>query len=108
MRKSLFSIVTASVLVTGVGLAGAQTTTSTTTTWTPEQGTAITQYSTTQHYQSYSQPGVTVGTVLPDAVTVYPLPPTVEVPSANSYSYSIVNNQPVVVERTTRKVVHVW
>ena len=108
MRKSLFTIVTASALMAGAGLAGAQTTTSTTTTWTPEQGTAITQYSTTQHYQSYSQPGVTVGTVLPDAVTVYPLPPTVEVPSANSYSYSIVNNQPVVVERTSRKVVHVW
>jgi hypothetical protein len=108
MRKSLFSIVTASALVTGAGLAGAQTTTTTTTTWTPEQGTAITQYSTTQHYQSFSEPDVTVGTVLPQTVTVYPLPPTVEVPSPNSYSYTIVNNQPVVVDRTTRQVVHVW
>jgi len=108
MRKSLFSIVTASALVTGVGLAGAQTTTTTTTTWTPEQGTAITQYSTTQHYQSFSDPGVTVGTVLPQTMTVYPLPPTVQVPSPDSYSYTIVNNQPVVVERTTRRVVHVW
>jgi hypothetical protein len=108
MRKSLFCIVTASALVTGAGLAGAQTTTTTTTTWTPEQGTAITQYSTTQHYQSYSEPGVTVGTVLPQTVTVYPLPPTVEVPSPDSYSYTIVNNQPVVVERTTRRVIHVW
>jgi hypothetical protein len=108
MRKSLFSIVTATALVTSAGLAGAQTTTSTTTTWTPEQGTAITQYSTTQHYQSFSDPSVTVGTVLPQTVTVYPLPPTVEVPSADNYSYTIVNNQPVVVERTTRRVVHVW
>jgi hypothetical protein len=108
MRKSLFSIVTASALVAGTGLAGAQTTTTTTTTWTPQQGTAITQYSTTQHYQSYSEPGVTVGTVLPQTVTVYPLPPTVEVPSPNSYSYTIVNNQPVVIDRTTRRVVHVW
>ena len=108
MRKSLFSIVTASVLVSGAGLAGAQSTTTTTTTWTPEQGSQITQYSTTQHYQSYSEPGVTVGTVLPQTVTVYPLPPTVEVPSPNTYSYTIVNNQPVVVERTTRRVVHVW
>jgi hypothetical protein len=107
MRKSLFSIVTASVLVSGAGLAGAQTTT-TTTTWTPEQGTAITQYSTTQHYQSYSQPGVAVGTVLPQAVTVYPLPPTVEVPSPDAYSYTIVNNEPVVVDRSTRRVIHVW
>ena len=108
MRKSLFSIVTASALLAGAALAGAQTSTTTTTTWTPEQGTAITQYSTTQHYQSYSEPNVTVGTVLPQAVTVYPLPPTVQVPSPDSYSYSIVNNQPVVVDRTTRQVVHVW
>ena len=108
MRKSLFSIVTASALLAGAGLAGAQTSTTTTTTWTPEQGTAITQYSTTQHYQSNSEPTVTVGTVLPQAVTVYPLPPTVQVPSPDSYSYSIVNNQPVVVDRTTRQVVHVW
>jgi hypothetical protein len=108
MRKSLFSIVTASALVAGAGLAVAQTSTTTTTTWTPQQGTAITQYSTTQHYQSFSQPGVTVGAVLPQTVTVYPLPPTVQVPSPDSYSYTIVNNQPVVVDRTTRQVVHVW
>ena len=109
MRKSLFSIVTATVLVSGAGLAGAQqTTTTTTTTWTPDQGAAITQYSTTQHYQSFNDPGVAVGTVLPQTVTVYPLPPTVAVPSPDSYSYTIVNNQPVVVERTTRRVVHVW
>ncbi len=108
MSKSLFAIVTASVLVSGAGLAGAQTTTTTTTTWTADQGAAITQYSTTQHYQSFSDPGVTVGTVLPQTVTVYPLPPTVSVPSPESYSYTIVNNQPVVVERTTRQVVHVW
>jgi hypothetical protein len=108
MRKSLFSIVTASALVAGAGLAVAQTSTTTTTTWTPEQGTAITQYFTTQHYQSFSQPGVTAGAVLPQTVTVYPLPPTVQVPSPDSYSYTIVNNQPVVVDRTTRQVVHVW
>jgi hypothetical protein len=108
MRKSLFSVVTASVLVAGAGLAAAQTTTTTTTTWTPEEGSAITQYSTTQGYQSYTQPDVTVGTVLPQTVTVYPLPPTVAVPSPNTYSYTIVNNQPVVVDRTTRRVVHVW
>ena len=50
MRKSLFSIVTASALLSGAGLASAQTTTTTTTQWTPEEGTAITTYSTTQHY----------------------------------------------------------
>lgn len=110
MRKSLFSIVTASALVSGVGLASAQTTTTTTTQWTPDQGTAITQYSTTQHYQSFSDPALTptVGAVLPGTVTVYALPQTVVAPTPGAYSYSIVNNQPVVVETTTRKVVHTW
>jgi hypothetical protein len=80
MRRSLFSIVTASVLLTGVGLAAAQTTTTTTTQWTPYQGTAIT-YSTTQKYTSFSDPNwtPTVGMVLPGTVTVYPLPSTVVV-----------------------------
>lgn len=110
MRKSWISIVSASALLASAGVASAQTTTTTTTTWTPQEGTAITQYSTTQHYQAYSDPGLqpSVGAVLPPAVTVYPLPPTVAVPAPQQYSYSIVNNQPVVVERTTRRVVHVW
>jgi hypothetical protein len=111
MRKSLFSIVTASALLVGAGLASAQTSTTTTTTqWTPDQGTAITQYSTSQHYQSYSDPALTptVGTVLPGSVTVYALPQTVVPPTPGSYSYSVINNQPVVVDTTTRKVVHTW
>jgi hypothetical protein len=110
MRKPLFSAVIACALLAGAGLAAAQTTTTTTTTWTPAQGTAITQYSTTQHYQAYTDPSLTpsVGTALPPAVTVYPLPSTVNVPSPDRYSYSIVNNEPVVVERSTRRIVHVW
>jgi hypothetical protein len=111
MRKSLFSIVTASALLAGAGLASAQSTTTTTTTqWTPAQGTAMTQYSTTQKYQSYSDPALmpTVGMALPETVTVYPMPSTVVAPPPGSYSYSIINNQPVVVETTTRKVVHTW
>jgi hypothetical protein len=110
MRKSLFSIVTASALLAGTGLASAQTTTTTTTQWTPNQGSAITQYSTTQHYQSFSDPALTptVGMALPGTVTMYPLPQTVVPPTPGSYSYSIINNQPVVVDTTTRKVVHTW
>jgi len=110
IRKSLFSIVTASALLAGAGLASAQTTTTTTTQWTPAQGTAMAQYSTTQKYQSFSDPALTptVGMALPEAVTVYPLPTTVLAPPAGSYSYSIINNQPVVVDTTTRKVVHTW
>jgi len=68
------------------------------------------QYSTSQNYQSYSDPALTptVGMVLPGAVTVYPLPQTMNVPSPENYSYSIINNQPVVINRTSREVVHAW
>jgi hypothetical protein len=110
MKQSLFSIVTASVFVAGVGLASAQTATTTTTTWTTGQGTAITDYSTTQRYASFSDPTMqpTVGFVLPGTVTMYPLPATMNVPNAELYDYSLINGHPVIVERTTRKVIHTW
>ncbi len=110
MRRSLFSIVTASVFLVGIGLASAQTTTTNTTTWTTDQGSAIREYSTSKHYSSFSDPSLNpnVGTVLPSTVTVYPLPETMNVPDADHYSYSIINNNPVVVNRTTRTVVHSW
>ena len=50
----------------------------------------------------------TVGTVLPPAVTVYPLPKTVEVPQPERYSYGIINEHPVVIQRDNRTVVHTW
>jgi len=110
MRRSLFSLVTASVLLTGAGLAAAQTTTSTTSTWTNDQATAITSYSTTQKYRSYAAPEfhATVGIELPQDAALYPLPETLKIPDADHYSYSIINDHPVIVERTTRKVVHSW
>jgi hypothetical protein len=110
MRKSLFSIVTASVVVAGAGLASAQTTSTTTTTWTNDQGTTMREYSTTNHYNSFTDPALkpNVGMEIPSTVTMYPLPDTITVPAAKTYSYTIINNQPVVVETTTRKVVHTW
>ncbi|MGB8842901.1 MAG: DUF1236 domain-containing protein [Aliidongia sp.] len=110
MRRSLFSLVTASVLLTGASFASAQTTSTTTSTWTNDQGAAITSYSTTQKYHSYAAPEfhATVGAELPRDASLYPLPETLQVPDADHYSYSIINDHPVIVERTTRKVVHSW
>ena len=110
MNKSLLSIAVASAFIAGIGFASAQSTTTTTTTWTTEQGKMFTDYSTTQKYSSFSDPSMNpmVGSELPQTVTVYPLPSTVTVTQPDQYSYGIVNNQPVVVERTTRKVVHTW
>jgi hypothetical protein len=50
----------------------------------------------------------TVGMELPSSIALYPLPDTMKVPSADKYRYSIINDHPVVVENTTRKVVHTW
>ncbi len=110
MKKSLFSILTASMLLAGAGLASAQTTTTTTSTWSTDQGTTFRDYSTTKHYSSFMDPKLTptIGTALPDSVTLYPLPENMKVPSPDTYRYGMINNRPVVVETTTRKVLHTW
>jgi hypothetical protein len=108
MKRTILSIVAASALF--IGVASAQTTTTTTTTWTNDQGMAITKYSTTQKYTSYMDPAMkpTVGMELPNTVTIYPLPSTVTVETPDRYSYGMVNEHPVIVERTTRKIVHTF
>ena len=111
MRKSLLSMATASVLLAGVGFASAQTSTTTTTeNWTTDQGTTLHSYSTSKDYKSFSDPAMSpkIGMALPNTVTLYPLPDTMKVPSADRYRYGMINNHPVVVESTNRKVVHTW
>jgi len=110
MRGSLFSIATASVLLAGVQLASAQTTTTTTTTWSNDQGTVIREYSTHEKIDSVNDPAFrpSVGVEVPGTVVLHPLPDTMKIQDPDRYSYTIINDRPVVVERTTRKVVHSW
>jgi hypothetical protein len=110
MRRALFSIVTASMFVAGIGLASADSQTTKTSSWTSDQGAAISSYSTSKHYSSYKDPSYkpSVGMALPSKVKLYPLPATMKVPHASQYRYSIINDHPVVVESTSRKVVHSW
>jgi len=109
MRKILFSIVTASALLSA-GVAFAESTSTTTTTWTADDGTVIKEYSTTKKYAPISDPSMNaeVGAVLPGTVAVYPLPETMKVENPDRYSYTIINNKPMVVERSSRRVVHIW
>ena len=109
MKKTLLSTVAAVALAAAIGVAAAQTTT-TTTTWTDAYGNTIREHSTTQKYQSFNDPSIRpqVGMVVPNTVTVHPLPETIVVPNRETYSYSIINNHPVVVERDSRRVIHVW
>ncbi|MBI1181119.1 MAG: DUF1236 domain-containing protein [Alphaproteobacteria bacterium] len=108
MKKLLISIATASALVAGAGAALAGTTT-TTTTWTTQDGTIIKKYSTTENYSSADVDMTPkVGVVLPDNVEVHALPQDIHVSQPDMYSYAIVNGQPVVVERSSRRIVHIW
>jgi hypothetical protein len=107
MRKVLLSMATASALLIS---ASAFAETTTTTTWTAADGTVIREYSTTQKYEPVSVPDFSaqVGVVLPSNVKVYSLPTTVKVNEPDRYSYTIINDQPVVVERSSRRIMHVW
>ena len=108
MKKSLLSLVAATALLAGVGIADAQTTT--TTTWTDAHGNVLREYSTTQKFKSWNDPSVkvTVGGVLPQTAELHPLPPTLMVPNRDTYSYVIVNDTPVIVERDSRRIIHTW
>jgi hypothetical protein len=109
MRKTLLPIIAATVLLSGIAAAQTASTT-TTTTWSNDYGTTFREYSTTKSYPAYTDPALnpSVGVVLPETVKVYSLPPTITVPQAETYSYTIINNNPVVVETQTRKVIQTW
>jgi hypothetical protein len=110
MSKSLLSMVAAAVLLAGTGLASAQTVKTTTTTWTNEHGTAIRTHSTTKKYKPYKASRYTpsVGAAVPRTIRVYRLPATVVVPKRDTYRYRIINDQAVIVDRRSRKVVQHW
>jgi len=111
MNKTVLSIFSAALLLGSVSLAAAQSTTTTTTsTWTNEHGKMLSEYSTSKNYTSYNNPTLkpAVGNEMPGDMTVWPLPDTVTVTTPELYSYGMVNGQPVVIERTTRKVVRTW
>jgi hypothetical protein len=110
MKKSLFAIATAAIMSTAAFPAIAQTDTTTTTTWTTDQGAAITAYSTTQKEANITDPTMQpdIGYVLPGTVTVYSLPATMKVPDQDRYSYGLINGHTVLIDRATRKVVHIW
>jgi archaellum component FlaG (FlaF/FlaG flagellin family) len=111
MSKSFLAIAAASIMFAGLSVASAQTSTTTTTSeWTSDQGKTFSEYSKTKNYSSVNDPKMnpTVGMELPSTITLYPLPDTMKVQSADKYRYGIINDHPVVVESTTRKVVHSW
>ena len=73
---------------------------------TPDETTRVRQYVVAQRPPSVRlREEVTVGYRLPTRVALRPLPPDLGV--RRSYSYTVVNDRPVLVEPTTREVVYV-
>lgn len=107
MKRSLVAIGAAVLFSTA---AFAQSATTTTTTWTDEYGTIIRQESVTKKFEPVMDPkiNVTVGAALPQTITVHPLPGNIRVEQPDRYAYVIVNDDPVIVEKDTRRVVHVY
>ena len=110
MRKSLLSVAAATMFLTGVGLASAQSESPSEPSWNANDGALMTQHYTTMKYTTYQDSSMhpVVGMVLPDAVTVYDMPDSMNGPQYKRYRYGMINGHPVVVETTTRKVVHTW
>jgi archaellum component FlaG (FlaF/FlaG flagellin family) len=109
MNKSHLAVAAVAVLLSGSAFA-AELTTTTTSTWTNEQGAMIREQSVVKHYNNVSDPKIetTIGTEVPTTVTMYALPETIKVPEPERYSYVIVNDHPVIVEKRTRRIIHAW
>jgi hypothetical protein len=109
VKHSLLSVAAAAVLFASVGIASAQSEGGASVpAWTAEQGQALTANYEKMRYESFNDPALAseVGTVLPNTVHVYPLPDGMTGVAYKSYSYAMVNDHPVVVITTTRKVVY--
>jgi len=80
--------------------------------FTSEHGSMIRQHATSQHYQSYQEPGfhAQVGATLPGSAQLHALPEhlVTQMPSARNHQYSIVNDRYVIVDPSNRHVTHTF
>lgn len=111
MRRLFLISSSAAVLLAGVGMASAQHHPGPVT-FSPEHGHIIRQHATTHHHGSFHDPHVhaQIGVALPDSVQLHPLPDTLalHIPSAHQYRYGIVNDRHVIVDHSTRRVIHAF
>ena len=97
MKMHLTTAAAGLLLLTGIGAAAAEDVVI-----QPEQETVIREYVHKQPLASVEVPGIklSIGSVLPDTVELH------EVPNVK-YRYVVVDNQTVVVDPGTRKIVKV-
>ncbi|MBM3549226.1 MAG: DUF1236 domain-containing protein [Alphaproteobacteria bacterium] len=110
MRKRLLPLAVGIALLGGIGAAAAQSMASTPPAWTDEHGTAIRTFADSQKNPPYFDPNIklSIGLELPNNVTLYPVPETLKIPSSELFTYGVINDRTVVVDRSTRKIVHIW
>jgi hypothetical protein len=75
-----------------------------------DQGKSFSDYSTRKKCNSYADPKfkATMGEEAPSGMTLHEIPESMKLRSAERYRYGMVNDHPVVVEQSSRKIVHRW
>lgn len=103
MRRSLLVLAISAVLFASASSASAQSFS-----YMPEHGRMLHEHATTQHHGSVQDPSfhAHVGAIVPGSIEIHPLPGSIGHPHASEHGYAIVNDHPVVVEHSSRRVIH--
>jgi hypothetical protein len=108
MMKSLMKgALAAAVLAGTAGIAAAQT--AVVIELSPDQRTSVYR-SITRERIAVAPPAefrARVGVEVPESVELYPLPETVEVPTIRRYRYTVIDDQVVLVDPGTHRVVEI-
>jgi len=108
MMKSVVKGALAAVLLAGTaGIAAAQT--AATIDLTPDQRTTVYR-SVTRERLAVAPPAdfrARVGVEVPAAVELHPFPETIDVPAIRRYRYTVIDNQVVLVDPGTHRVIEI-
>lgn len=107
MRKNaLVSAVVFSLALAG----GAVTASAQSVHFSTDNGHMLERHATGHHYSSYDEPNfhARVGVTLPSAAAIHPLPDEMgsHMPHGSSYGYSVVHGRPVIVDHSSRRIIH--
>lgn len=108
--KAFLKLSAASALIAAsAGFAAAQTITTTTVEMTPEQRTTVYRSITRERIPAPPPADfrVSVGADVPSAVELYEVPASVEVVPVQRYRYTVVGDDVVLVDPSTRRVVQI-
>ena len=109
MKASFLSTIAAALTIAGAG-AFAQSNTAAVPQLTNDQGVAIRAYSESQKDVPFFDPNIKLeeGIELPQNATLHLIPDAIKIGTPETHAYAIVNDRAVLVDRATRKVIHVW